>query len=110
MKKKIFAKKYLIIKIFTKKKFVEKNFRTKNFSKKNPKKILNNFGNFFILKKENTVEIWLIFEKKQSIKSQFNYQSKDRKLSVKMSVNLGYFRLKHRLHNLPGQCKENPNF
>ena len=37
---------------------------------------------------------FFIFEKK----SRLIDQSKDRKLSV----NLGYFRLKHRLHNLPG--------
>ena len=69
--------------------------------------------------KKNSVEIRLIFEKriekilniilaiflflkKKSVNSRLIHQSKDRKLSVKISVNLGYFRLKHRLHNLPG--------
>ena len=49
VKRKIFAKKNSIKKIFNKKKFVEKNFQ--------------HFGNFFVLKKKS-VEIWLIFEKK----------------------------------------------
>ena len=39
--------------------------------------------------------------KKKSVQSRLIHQSKDRKLSV----NLGYFRLKHRLHNLPGWTK-----
>ena len=41
------------------------------------------------------------FWKKKSVTSRLIYQSKDRKWSVKMSVNLDYFRLKHQLHNLP---------
>ena len=77
----------------------------------------------FLCLKKNSVEIRLIFEKKKkkskkilkiifaiclflkkkSVKTRrLIHQSKDQKLSVKMSVNLGYFRLKHRLHNLPG--------
>ena len=53
-KKKNFAKKNSIIKIFTRKKFVEKNLKT-------------NFCNFFIFKK-NSVQIRLIFEKKNFFK------------------------------------------
>ena len=39
-----------------------------------------------------------LFLKKKSVKSRLIRQSKD----IKLSVNLGYFRLKHRLPNLPG--------
>ena len=53
----------------------------------------SNFCNFFIFEKN-------------SVKSRLIHQSKDRKLSVKISVNLGYFRLKHRLHNLAGYVKQ----
>ena len=60
------------------------------FEKKKSKKILKIIFAIFLFKKKNSVNSRLI------------YQSKDRKLSVKMSVNLGYFRWKHRLHNLPG--------
>ena len=49
-----FSPKKFDKKIFTKEKFVEKNCFEQNF---------NNFGNFFIFEK-NSVEIWLIFEKK----------------------------------------------
>ena len=60
-------------KIRTKKKFVEINFRKENFSKKIEKIILA----IFLYLKKNSVEIRLI------------QQSKDRKFSVKISVNLG---------------------
>ena len=103
MKRKIVAKKNSIINFFTKKKFVEKNFRKKNFSKKkNSKKILK------------TIFAIFLFLKKKSVKSRLIHQSKDRKLSVnwwligtsvKISVNLNYFWLKHRLHNLPTWLK-----
>ena len=61
-----------------------------NFRKKKSKKILKIiFSNFLFLKKKVG---------KKLVKSRLIHQSKDRKLSV----NFGYFRLKHRLHNLPG--------
>ena len=120
VKRKIFAKKNSIIKIFTKKEFVEKNFRKqicrkkieKNVGKKevSEKKIRNNFkndfGNFFIFEKKfgwNSVNLRkkqiekilklifaiFLFLKKNPVKSRLIHQSKDRILSVKMSVNLG---------------------
>ena len=78
---KIFQKKkfekilkiILAIFFYLKKKF---GWNSVNFQKKNRKNFENNFCNFFI------------FEKK-SVKSRLIHQSKDRKLSVKMSVNLG---------------------
>ena len=70
--------------------FVKKIFRKKKFEQN----FENNFGKFFILKK-----IRLIFEKKYGKKflqifhfwkkSRLIHQSKDRKLSVKMSTNFG---------------------
>ena len=84
---------------------VEKNCFEQNY---------NNFGNFFIFEK-NSVEIWLIFEKKNEKNFEKNFWKKIRLkcrlisvnrwligTSVKISVDLGYFRLKYRLHNLPG--------
>ena len=73
MKRQIFAKKNSIKKFSPKKKIVEKNCFEQNF---------NNFDNFFIFEK-NSVEIWLIFEKK------FENNLLLKKNSVKMSVNLG---------------------
>ena len=77
---------------------VKKVFRKKKFEKN----LKNNFGNFFIFEKkfgyfskkklnknyENNFCQLFIFEKK-SVNSRLIHQSKDRKLSVKMSVNLG---------------------
>ena len=81
MKRKIFAKKNSIKKIFTKKKFVEKNVREKKFEKN----FKNNFGNSSIFEK-NSVEIQLIFLflKKKVGYSRLIHQSKDRKLSVNL--------------------------
>ena len=62
-----------------------------------------NSGNFRKKKIEKILKISFaifLFLKKKSVKTRLIHQSKDRKLSV----NLGYFRLKHRLHNLPGNC------
>ena len=63
----------------------KKNRNKQNFRKKKIEKILKIFAIF-------------LFLKKKSVKSRLIRQSKD----TKLSVNLGYFRLKHRLPNLPG--------
>ena len=81
--------------------FVKEIFRKKKIGKNFP----NNIGNFFIFEKKfgwNSVKLRkktkkiskiifaiFLFLKKKSVKSRFIHESKDRKLSVKMSFNLG---------------------
>ena len=90
---------WLII-FFTKKFFIfEKKFGWNSVNLKKNRLIFEEKESKQILK---IIFAILLFLKKKSVKSRLIHQLKDRKLSVKMSVNLGYFRLKHRLHNLPG--------